>query len=72
MIAKGCFQKDPLLKLRMTLKGAAAMLATAPLSVESVNINNKPPSFLGGQLLLIIPLVLPYLNVSNGCKRVLF
>ena len=39
----------------------------------SINrINNKPPSFLGGHLLLIIPLLLPYLNVSNGCKRVLF
>ena len=35
------------------------------------NINNKPPSFLGGRLLLIKPLLLPYLNVSNGCKRVL-
>ena len=34
--------------------------------------NKKPPIKLGGYLLLIKPLLLPYLNVSNGCKRVLF
>lgn len=42
------------------------------ISIRKARDNNKPPSFLGGRLLLIKPLLLPYLNVSNGCKRVLF